>query len=110
MDETLEDFGDDEYFDGAEDDADIGDMLALPRQREDRDADDVSVASDGSDVISLNDNDDPRAAEQLQDDLERYRKMRGEKERLKVVNCTVYYIIHIITLYCHILFIICGSR
>ena len=88
--DAIEDYGDDEYLDNA-DDADIGDMLTLPRQREERD-DDVSLASDdvSSDVISVNDDEgsegdrNARKVEQMREDFEKFRKMRKEKEKFKV--------------------------
>ena len=90
-----EDYGDDEYLDNTED-ADLGDILTLPRQRapaDERggggDADDVSIASD--DVTPLNDDDDVITADrkssvvdQMRDDFENFCKMRIEKEKFKV--------------------------
>ena len=88
--DATEDYGDDEYFDGY--DADIGDILTLPRRREEHDADDVSITSDdiGSDVISLNDDESydvmagdrkpSQLSESLKDDIEKFRKMRKEEK------------------------------
>jgi len=96
-----EDYGDDEYLDNS-DDADIGDILTLPRQREDRDGDDVSVTSD--DVISLNDDESydvigdrkSSVVDQIREDLEKFRKMRTETEKFKVDSRKVIALIMII--------------
>ena len=84
-----EDYGDDEYLDNTED-ADFGDILALPRQREERDVDDVSVT--GDDVISLNDDESydvigdrkSSVVEQMREDFEKFCKIRKETEKFKV--------------------------
>jgi len=83
----MDDYGDDEYYDGS-DDADLGDMLTLPRQREERENDGVSISSDdvGSDVISLSDDDRKSSVvDTLLEDFEKFRKMNKEKEKFKVI-------------------------
>ena len=87
----MEDYGDDEYFDGSED-ADLGDMLKLHGQREEHDIDDVSTTSDdvtSDDVTALNDDEtsyDRKSSvvDQLKEDFEKFLKMRREKEKFKV--------------------------
>jgi len=71
-------------------------MLTLSRQREERDPDTASVTSDdvSSDVMSLNDDEaydvmvgDRKSSvvgDTLKEDLERFRKIRKEKEKFKV--------------------------
>jgi len=77
----MEDFGDDEYFDGSYE-ADLGNMLTLSsKQPQDHDTDDVTTTSD--DVSTASD-DVISDVDSLKEDFDKLCKMRKEKEKYKV--------------------------